>query len=185
MFSLFTYNQGVVLLKVGDRISLWLVDFFTTPGTIQITREILVSITEEKTGAPRQFSREPSSFQSLKGIGDDGRLYEKHWESWPESQNADFTERWSQSYENNSLVTPFEAYRIYNDVARVNRVKQALRLLGPDGSAIKPNGDKLAHCKTHDMYSYESEFFTEQCLLCRMAIRGRIQAERSVTHNVS
>ena len=65
--------------KVGQKICLWQEDVDPNTGTVTILKEVIVTITETKTGVPSEHSGQPSSRQSLKGVGDDGKTYRKHW----------------------------------------------------------------------------------------------------------
>lgn len=160
--------------KIGQKVCLWQVmlgaNFWPLDNQrkIQILKEVIVTITETKTGVRGEWSDKSVSSQSLRGIGDDGKTYEKHWDSWPESQTHDFADQWSMRDEDagdgRKFWIPMEAVRVYNDVTRENRriAQNKLALVSMDDTAIKPKGD-IAYCETHDRYEHEGV----QCFYCR------------------
>jgi hypothetical protein len=119
-----------------------------------------VTITETKTGTPSDFSRRPVNQQSLKGIGNDGKLYEKHWDYWPESQTNDFMDCWSLRDDgagSQQFWTPKEAVHAYNNLQRFkkqNKDAGELVRLDVQGQQIMPKGD-IVFCKEHDRYYYQ------------------------------
>jgi hypothetical protein len=168
--------------EVGQVVPLW--ETRIEPGRIVVLREILVKITETKTGVPGEFSEKPVSATSLRGVGDDGKKYEKHWSVWPESQANDFKDQWSHredgtddSTVGGQLWIPLEAVPIYSSVTRHNmrhhgKPDKQIDLVGADGSPIKPEGD-VVYCKGHDQYYYPGQ----KCFRCLLAeIRKEKQA---------
>jgi len=127
----------------------------------------MVTITETKTGVPGEFSRKPVSSQSLRGIGDDGKVYEKHWQYWPESQTHCFTDTWSirdDGAGEEYFWNPREAVYVYDFVSRHFK-KTGIRamIVGlPSGMEMKPKGE-ITYCVEHDRYWHQGT----ECLFCR------------------
>jgi len=93
-------------------------------------------------------------------MGNDGKIYEKHWEYWPESQTNDFIDQWSMrddAEDDFRFWIPREALHIYN---AVSRTKGGIKLLDKSGAA-KPKGD-VVYCEKHDYYSYSNK----KCFRC-------------------
>ncbi len=149
--------------NIGDKVNLWQYEIDVRNRLTRVTKSVIVTITETKTGAPGEFSRQPVSSQSLRGTGDDGLMYEKHWDSWPESQTSDFQEQWTARFEGGDFWIPKESTSVYHDFAKYGKKKLKVvdRLVGPDGNDIVPQGDVL-HCKKHDEY-YDKN---DQCFPC-------------------
>lgn len=150
---------------IGQKVCLWQVEH--TPGSANLTvaKEVIVTVTEIKNGVPGEFTREPVSLQSLRGVGDDGKTYEKHWETWPESQTNDFIDQWSirdDGEGDQKFWIPKEAVYVYDMASRRNR-PSALTLVDPSGTTIKPKGD-VVYCEVHDSYSHQNS----ECLFCLM-----------------
>lgn len=164
-YSLRTF-QGENMYSVGQKICLWDVKYDDSTNSVRVTREVLVTITETKTGTLGEFSGEPVSSQSLRGITEDGRQFEKHWDSWPESQMNDFSTSWSfQEEADGAFWVPIEAVHAYNNVSRARKDNPGLMLLDADGRFVVPKGDKVVYCRKHDRYSYENEK-REACFFC-------------------
>lgn len=160
-------------------------EYSDDPHKILILKEVIVTITETKTGVHGEWSDEPVSSQSLRGISDDNKTYEKHWDLWPESQTNDFVDQWSMRDDgagDDSLQfwSPMEAVRVYNSVSRENRrtarTKFALTNMG--GAAMKPKGD-VVYCEAHDRYEHEGV----QCFYCRFPEVARHRAQTSATES--
>ena len=164
----FTIGQKVCLWQVMQGVSFGSLD--NPCCKIPILKEVIVTITEIKTGVIGEWSRKPVSSQSLRGIGDDDKVYEKHWDSWPESQTHDFGVQWSMrddgaGGESQGLWIPREALHVYNDVSCENRriahIKHEnrriahvkLALVNVESAAMKPKGD-ITYCETHDRYEH-------------------------------
>lgn len=161
------------MFKVSQKVCLW--QLAHGLRGILVMKEVVVTLTEVKTGALGALSREPVSMQSLRGVGDDGKHYEKHWESWPESQTGTFSDQWSwreDELEGDPMMEvgwiPFEAVHIYNYAKLYN-----ITLIDKDGNAITPKGD-VVYCAEHDRYWHEGV----ECRFCRRAKR---EAEKAVT----
>jgi len=165
------------LYRIGQHICLWFIDTLSNPGVIRVTKEVMVTITEEKTGVPGEISGKPIESQSLRGIADDGTIFEKHWESWPESQTSDYISQWSADNRTGWDI-PFEAFRLYNEFLRGKKRNSNLQLIGPDGNEIKPKGDNLFHCEKHDRYELDES--TRECFYCRMENRRANDHKRAV-----
>lgn len=152
--------------RVGQKVNLWQVEVFPDERIVRVLRSVIVTITDVKTGVPGHWSRTPSSQQSLRGLGDDGHTYEKHWESWPESQTRDFSDQWTHC-EHWDWEAPREATDAYNSFVREGKRKYNLvdRIVGPDGKDIIPGGD-TEHCTTHDLYRNAGDTFG--CIDCRL-----------------
>jgi hypothetical protein len=145
---------------IGQKVCLWQEDIRHGMGVV-VLKEVIVTVTEIKTGVPGHWSRTPVSSQSLRGIGDDGKVYEKHWESWPESQTNCFTDQWSMRDDgegDDPYWTPKEAVYAYNDLSRYNSGREVNVLVRTDvnGNSILPKGD-FVHCAVHDLYGHSGQ----------------------------
>jgi hypothetical protein len=159
------------LYKVGQKVCLWRENVDGDHATITVLKEVIVTITETKTGVPGEFSGDPASQQSLKGIGDDGKVYEKHWDEWPESQTDDFIDRWSlrdDGDEVNQFWSPVEAVYAYNRLVGHNQKHGEshgfLTRVDRNGELILPKGD-VVRCDKHDEYYYPNS----KCFQCFVA----------------
>jgi hypothetical protein len=147
--------------ETGQKVCIWHESVDADTGFVTVLKEVIVTITEIKTGVPGEFSGRPSSGQSLRGTGDDGRAYEKHWDYWPESQTDDFIDRWSLrddgEGEKNQFWSPVEAVYAYNRLADHNRkhgmTHGVLIRVGRGGEPMLPKGD-VVRCGNHDEYYY-------------------------------
>lgn len=154
------------MYSVGQKVCLWNYKYDEFSNSVRVTREVLVTITEAKTGVLGQFSEKPVNSQSLRGVAEDGRLFEKHWDSWPESQTHGFDETWSYHEDaDGQFWIPTEAIYLYDSVSRARKENPGLMLLDMDGRFVVPKGDKIVYCRKHDRYSYENEK-REACFLC-------------------
>ena len=135
-----------------------------------VQKEILVTITETKTGVLGEWSQKPVALTSLRGIGDDGKTYEKHWEYWPESQTRDFIGQWSMRDDGedaDKYWTPKEAIYAYNELRSANkRNKKKLVRTDCNGNTITPKGD-IIYCEKHDEYNHQGD----TCFHCYMESR--------------
>lgn len=156
------------MYKIGQKVCLWDLEFSFENPAVRVSREVIVTIIEIKTGAPGEFSRQPVSSQSLRAVAEDGTEYDKHWESWPESQTNTFTSHWSFRRDNGQFWTPREAMHVYNEFSDAKKKYPELQLVGIDGKLIKPTGDALVYCDKHDSYEYESTQWTPNCFWCRL-----------------
>lgn len=159
-------------IEVGHVMCLWHED--VKPEGVTVLKEVLVTITETKTGVPGEFSRNPVSSQSLRGIGDDGKTYEKHWESWPESQTNCFTTQWSMRDDgegDNPFWIPKEAVHAYDELRRAKEQHPELKLERRDknGQPVLPKGD-VVHCAEHDEYTHKGT----TCFSCHVAERAAV-----------
>ncbi len=149
------------MYSVGQKVCLWQIRREET--VLRVLREVIVTITEIKTGVPGEFSRKPVSYQSLKGTDEHGVVYEKSWNVWPESQTDNFVESWTEREDGGEdfpFWVPREAVYVYSAISRANkRNKQKLPLVDESGAPIKPKGDAV-YCEKHDAYSHR------QCLYC-------------------
>ncbi len=153
-------------IEVGHVMCLWQED--VKPDGVTVLKKVLVTITETKIGVPGEYSREPVSSQSLRGIGDDGKTYEKHWNSWPESVInclATWTRR-NDGEGDDPFWIPKEAVHAYGDLRLANRQHPELKLERRDknGQPILPRGD-VVYCKEHDEYTHNGS----TCFLCHVA----------------
>jgi hypothetical protein len=152
--------------RVGQKVNLWQTEVLPKERLTRVHNSVIVTITEVKTGVPGHWSRTPTSHQSLRGVGDDGRIYEKHWESWPESQTNDFLTQWSPC-EHWDWAMPREAVQAYNDFVYFGKQKHNVvdRIVGPDGNDIVPQGD-VERCETHDQYYHAGDDGDTKCFVC-------------------
>ncbi|OGF61166.1 hypothetical protein A2662_03365 [Candidatus Giovannonibacteria bacterium RIFCSPHIGHO2_01_FULL_45_33] len=158
--------------SVGQKVCLWQIQYekqfdsiFLNSVKLHVLKEVIVTISEIKTGVFGEFSNKSVSAQSLRGVGEDGNFYEKHWESWPESQLQDFIDSWSIRDDGNGdsrFWIPKEAVYVYNSVSRQNG-PNALTLVGDSGITIEPKGD-VVYCEKHDRYSHRDN----KCFFCRV-----------------
>lgn len=151
--------------EVGKTICLWQEKIDFEKRVVTVLKEVLVKITETKTGVLGEFSGKPVSGTSLKGVGDDGKEYEKHWDSWPESQTNCFTDQWSVRDDgegDDHFWFPKEAVHAYNSLRRANE-KASNNIVRVDtlGQPIVPKGD-VTYCNKHDEYRHEGQ----KCLGC-------------------
>jgi hypothetical protein len=155
--------------EVGKVVCLWHED--VQPGSVTVLKEVLVTITETKTGVPGEWSREPVSSISLRGIGDDGKTYEKHWDSWPESQTNCFTGQWSTRDDAEGVWVPKEAVHAHGALRRHNEQYPSKQLTRKDrnGQPILPKGD-VTYCEKHDEYDH----LGSECLLCSLDARKKV-----------
>ncbi|MDO8523346.1 MAG: hypothetical protein Q7S12_03640 [bacterium] len=155
---------------VGQKVCLWRVQgeklldsVFLNPTKLHVLKEVIVTISETKTGVLGEFSNKPVSAQSLRGVGDDGKVYEKHWNRWPESQASDFISLWSMRDDGDGddrFWIPKEAVYVYNTVSRGKKMSE-LTLVDQYGKQIKPNGD-VVYCEKHDRYTHKDN----KCIFC-------------------
>lgn len=158
----FSKEVATMVFKPGDVVCLWGVKH--EGGQIIIHKEILVTVMEVKTGVEGL----PKTYQSLRGMTEDGRYFEKHWRYWP-GVEIKLHERhhWSESSDGDSgKWVPQEAVNVYN-LAPKNRVK-IVDLLGRE---IKPKS--AAYCKEHDRYSFAGE----KCLYCPIDTKPKTKPE--------
>lgn len=153
------------MYQVNQKVCLWQTNIVPGSNQITVVKEVIVTITEIKTGVPGEYSGKPVSHQSLRGVGDDGKTYEKHWDQWPESQTNDFLSSWTHrddgvSINGNNSWTPYEAVHGYNIVSRVS--KKRVKLIDLTGVEIKPKGD-VVYCEKHDCYNHAGV----DCIYCR------------------
>lgn len=158
------------MYKIGQRVCLWQTNI--VPGSYQITvvKEVIVTITEVKTGVLSANSRIPMDLQSLRGIGQDGKTYEKHWNVWPESQTNDFLPSWSMRDDattdiGNRYWIPVEAVYIYDIIRDSKKTGRVARLTDLAGADIKPKGD-VVYCEKHESYSHAGN----PCIFCVLCV---------------
>jgi hypothetical protein len=154
------------MFEIGQVVCLWHED--VTESGVTVLKEVLVTLTDIKTGVPGEWSRIPSTRQSLRGLGDDGNVYDKHWDVWPETQLDDFMTVWSirdDAPEGFLVWQPKEAIHAYNALNRHNDRHPDERLERRDlsGNPILPKGD-ISYCEKHDRYEHRNV----QCFRCRM-----------------
>lgn len=154
------------MFKVGQKVNLWQIEVLLRERLTRVHRSVVVTITEVKTGTPGEFSGTPTMLQSLRGIGDDGLVYEKHWNHWPESQTNDFATQWSPC-EHWDWASPHEAIYAYNSFVREGKQKYNMvdRIVGPDGKDIIPQGG-VERCKIHDQYYHAGDDGEMRCFVC-------------------
>lgn len=144
------------MYEVNDKICLWQIKIVLGSTEVRVVKEVMVTITETKTGVPGEFSGHPAPFESLRGLGNDGKVYEKHWDFWPESQACDFTTQWTirEDGEGEGLEifwAPAEATHVYNELASRRKGTPEFTLIDKDGASILPKGD-FDYCLEHDSY---------------------------------
>ena len=135
------------MYEIGQKICLWQMGKMVEKK-ITILKEVIVTITESKAGTPLEFSQTPAKSQSLRGIGDDGLLYEKHWNIWPESPGITFDSEWTTRDDGNGENPhwdPYEAFTFYNSLNRT------FTIVYSNGEKAVPKAD-IAHCEKHDQY---------------------------------
>ena len=160
--------------EIGQAICLWqeIVDFEN--GVVTVMKEVLVKITETKTGVPGEFSNKPVDMTSLKGVGDDGKEYTKHWDYWPESQTNSFIDQWDcrdDGEGDDKFWFPKEATHAHNDLCRTNKkLEKKMVRVDVNCKPIVPKGD-VDHCEQHDYYSHKGG----KCFGCLME---KVKAEK-------
>lgn len=140
------------MIQKGHKICLWKEEIFN--DKVVVVKEVIVTITDIKTGVPGEWSNEPTNRQSLRGLGDDGKIYEKHWDYWPESQTDDFMDQWSMREDDGDVWVPQEAAHLHNKLNNHNRRHgdtHPLKRVDLQGNPILPKGD-LTRCEAHDEY---------------------------------
>ncbi len=152
------------MYKLGQKVCLW--QSSIVPGSRQITvvKEVIVTITEIRTGVPGEHTGNPSILQSLRGVGNDGKTYEKHWNVWPESQTSDFSSSWSMrddSTLSNRYWIPVEAVYLYDVKSTSRSSGKTASLVDQNGADIVPKGD-VVYCELHDCYSHAGN----HCAFC-------------------
>ncbi len=162
-------------MKIGDKICLWQEEVDFKAKVVKVLKEVIVTITETKFDVLGEFSGKPCSCQSLRGIGDDGKVYEKHWDYWPEAQTRTFTDIWSMRNDGvgeSKTWTPKEAVHAYGELVRVNKkLKLDERLVRIDAEGNKdivPKGD-VDYCEEHDEYTHKGQ----ECFYCLVNNRKR------------
>ncbi|MES2986204.1 MAG: hypothetical protein V4686_03725 [Patescibacteria group bacterium] len=150
--------------KIGQIICLWeLVPPYGNP--IIVVREILVTITNIHENVLGKESKCPAGI-GLKGIGNDGKVYEKHWDTWPDDQmQPDIFWTWREDgtmLPQPSLWLPFEAVLYYSWVFRRNSGN--IKIVDKDSNPIEPKGD-LEKCSTHGTFYYPGA----ECISCKSA----------------
>ncbi|MCB9814860.1 hypothetical protein H6784_05645 [Candidatus Nomurabacteria bacterium] len=157
---------------IGKEVCLW--QERVEAGKVTVLKEVIVRITEIKTGVPGEFSRNPQMSQSLRGIGDDGNVYEKHWNYWPEAQIRCFDTQWSMrddgAGEHNFWI-PKEAVYAYNELKYfVKHCCDSDTIVRVDtkGQPIIPKGD-CTYCEKHDEFHYS----WQECFRCSMENRQK------------
>ena len=153
---------------VGKQICLWRAEQKQKEHAIRVIKEVIVTIAEEKIGVPGQYSRILSRFASYRGLGNDGRTYEKHWSVWPESsQSGDFLYQWTLRTDGGSrgrsnIWIPLEAVYLYNSkISRRMGETEHFIIVDMSGNEIKPKGD-VVYCGVHDRYSFTGD----ECEAC-------------------
>jgi len=155
------------MYNIGDKVCLW--KERVELGAVTVLKEVMVTITDVKTGAPGEFTDKPSDLQSLRGVGDDGELYEKHWEVWPESQTSDYQDQWSWKQDGNDFWIPKEAFRAYNALQFYCRQTGVdVRHTNEAGAEIRPKGN-VEYCSEHNRYSYKDT----KCFSCFAKLREK------------
>ena len=154
------------MYKVNQKVCLWQTNIVPGSNQITVVREVIVTITEIKTGVPSAHSRTPMDLQSLRGIGEDGKTYEKHWDVWPESQARDYVESWSMRDAatidtGNRFWIPVEAVYIYDVKQESKRHGRAVSVIDQNGFDVKPKGD-VVYCERHDRYNHAGVV----CIFC-------------------
>lgn len=159
---------------VGQKVRLWGIK--VSPGLIEVTRDVTVTITEIKTGVPGEFSRTPSRSQSLKAVAENGTVYEKHWESWPESQTNTFQGVWSHRKDDGEYWIPREAVSAYNEFTLFMRDRKDsnVRYVGLDGNPITPAGEGVVRCEVHNHYMFAHD---STCFWCAVDAQDLERAE--------
>jgi hypothetical protein len=154
-------------MEIGDKICLWQEEFDFKAKAIKVLKEVIVTITETKVDVPGEFSGKPCTYQSLRGIGDDAKEYEKHWDYWPEAQTRTFTDVWSMRDDGigkKKVWIPKEAVHAYGELVRVNKKlkvnEQLVRIYADNTNAI-PKGD-VTYCEKHDEYTHKGQ----DCFYC-------------------
>lgn len=161
------------MIQKGYKICLWKEELKPEEGKVVVVKEVIVTITDTKTGVPGELSNEPTKHQSLRGLGDDGKVYEKHWEEWSESQMNDFAGQWSMREDDGEFWTPMEAAYLHNKLNQNNRKHgntHPLKRVDFQGNPIFPKGD-FTQCETHDEYLLPGRNCF-QCLLERSRKRA-------------
>jgi hypothetical protein len=143
--------------SIGQKICLW--QEHVRLGAVIVLKEVIVTITEIKTGVLGEYSMRPASSQSLRGIGDDGKTYEKHWDVWPESQTNDFIGQWSPRLDGEGehhFWIPQEAVYAYDSLRRHNerfgQTHGVIKRTDINEAEVLPKGD-FSYCKEHEYYS--------------------------------
>lgn len=149
----------------GRKICLWQVRVKSASEVI-VSREVIVTITEVKTRVPAEFSRRPVPFESLRGTGDDGKVYEKHWKFWPEVGSCDLNGYWTERTDGPLARrwVPVEAVYLYNEMSSRSIRGQRVALVDEAGEPVMmPKGD-VDYCMEHDSYSHAGF----DCPLCQV-----------------
>lgn len=157
----------------NQKICLWKVEI-VRESTLMVIKEVIVTITEVKSGVIGEISGKPVPFQSVLGVGDDSQVYEKHWLWWPESPvDCDFDSQWTDHVDcvTEKVWTPVEAVYIYNEIASSRCARGALSLFDTQGLPIVPKGD-VQFCTEHDEFVH----YREMCSWCCMdnLVRRRV-----------
>lgn len=154
------------MYQVNQKVCLWQTSIVPNSNEIVVVKEVIVTITEIKTGVPGEYSGKPVSHQSLRGVGDDGKTYEKHWDVWPESQTNDYQSSWSMRDDattdiGNRYWIPVEAVYIYDIIPKLQKKGRNVRLIDSSGANISPKGD-VVYCEKHVCYSHAGN----PCIFC-------------------
>lgn len=162
------------MYEVGQTVCLWQEQVDFKAAIVTVLKEVLVKITETKTGVLGEFSNMPVDMQSLKGVGDDGKEYTKHWDMWPESQSNLFIDQWDcrdDGEGDNPIWFPKEATHAHNDLNRANKkLEKKIVRVDTAGQSIVPKGS-VDLCEKHDYYSHKGS----ECFECLM---DKVRAEK-------
>jgi hypothetical protein len=151
---------------VGQTVCLWNAIYDSKRKNFRVIREVLVVITDVKTGVRIDDSDRVTSHQSLKGVDENGKVYEKHWNLWPERGKQDFSTRWSRVFErDDSVWVPVESIHAYNNISHGKERGTNISLVDNRGVQVKPKGDNIVFCWMHNRYWYGTKS-NEACQQC-------------------
>jgi hypothetical protein len=158
----------------GKRICLWQMHIDIERKLAIVLHEVIVTIMEGKTGAPGEFSGEPSRNRSLKAASPKGLLFTKHWNYWPEAQLNDFVDQWDMRIDGmdkdgnpaeegsfDSFWTPKESESEYRLAKH-----HGFKVVDIFGNPMIPKRD-IIHCSTHDSYDISGRV----CIKCYLESR--------------
>ena len=152
--------------KIGEKIKLWkITPAATGTQTAQVTKEVIITITEMKKNVPGEFSGEvKDGYIGYKAIGDDGNEYEQFWFSYPEGFGA-YGHIWERFYDYDFTPTKGEEIDYdfyYNSCMAFNDAQKADIKIEYNNKETLPFGTEYQKCDKHAYFFRNGR----RCLKC-------------------
>ena len=126
------------------QVCLWGVQQESGCSKTQVLKEIIVTVFAKSSTnqtEPREHVR-----HHLRGLGNDGHIYEKSWKQLP-GINMPVPIQWVAHHGKDPNWVPLEAVGVYNTLSN----SPEFTIVDASGNSIKPKGD-VAYCEKHDRY---------------------------------